>query len=189
MARPLDRPRALLTLADWVKLPEDNTYRYELQEGVLVVAPRPARPHQLAASRLSRQLDDQLPPGWESILDMEIVVAAEHPAVVRVPDVVVTMVDGPASRLAASDVLLAVEVISPGSRSVDLRLKPFEYAEAGIPHYWVVDLEPPAPSITTYHLGAPGDGYIEAPAVAGELLTTVPFALRIDVAALGSVRR
>ena len=109
---------------------------------------------------------------------------AEHPPIVRVPDLVVTRAGGPEERLEASDVLLAVEVISPGSRNVDLCLKPFEYAEAGIPHYWLVDLDPPAPSITVFHLGAPGEGYVEGPATTGELVTTVPFRLRIDIPAL-----
>ncbi|MGH3941095.1 MAG: Uma2 family endonuclease [Pseudonocardiaceae bacterium] len=102
----------------------------------------------------------------------------------RVPDVVVTRVGGPEGRLAAPDVLLAVEIISPGSRSVDLHLEPYEYAEAGIPHYWIVDLDPPAPSITVFHLGAPHDGYIKAPATTDELITTVPFTLSIDIPAL-----
>ncbi len=43
---------------------------------------------------------------------MEMVVRAEYPPIVRVPDMVVTRVGGPEDRLAASDVLLAVEIIS-----------------------------------------------------------------------------
>jgi Uma2 family endonuclease len=185
MAMPLHHnPGSLMTLDEWIALPEDNTYRYELQEGVLLVSPRPARRHQLALQRLSQQFDEQLPAGWESVVDLEVVVRPEHPPIVRVPDMVVTRVGGPADRLMASDVLLAVEIISPGSRNVDLHLTPFEYAEAGIPHYWLVDLDPPVPSITVFHLGAPGDGYVEAPATAGQLVTTVPFDLRVDIPAL-----
>lgn len=112
---------------------------------------------------------------------MEVVLRAEHPPTVRVPDVVVTRVDGPEDRLAASDVLLAVAIISPGSRNVDFHLKPREYAEAGIPHYWIVDLDPPAPSITVFHLGAPDLGYVEAPTASGELITTAPFTLSVDI--------
>ncbi|MGH3985613.1 MAG: Uma2 family endonuclease [Pseudonocardiaceae bacterium] len=184
MAMPLRRSGSLMTLDEWAALPEDNTYRYELQEGVLLVSPRPGRRHQLAAQRLSQQLDEQLPADWESVLDLEVVVRAEHPPIVRVPDVVVTRVGGPEDRLVAADVLLAVEIVSPGSRNVDFHLKPFEYADAAIPHYWLVDLDPPAPSITVFHLGAPGDGYVESPATAGQLDTTVPFKLCIDIPAL-----
>ena len=34
----------LLTLEDWDALPEDNSAHFELQEGVLIVTPRPLRP-------------------------------------------------------------------------------------------------------------------------------------------------
>jgi hypothetical protein len=61
MAMPLRHLGSLMTLDEWVALPEDNAYRYELQEGVLLVSPRAARRHQLAAQRLSQQLDGHLP--------------------------------------------------------------------------------------------------------------------------------
>ncbi|MGH3707373.1 MAG: Uma2 family endonuclease [Pseudonocardiaceae bacterium] len=99
-----------------------------------------------------------------------------------------TRVGGSEDRLAVSDVVLAVEVISPGSWNIDLHLKPFEYVEAGIPHYWLVDLDPSAPSITVFHQGAPDDGYVEGPATAGQLVTTVPFDLCIDIPALVAPR-
>ena len=150
MATPM--PRGLLTLADWEALPEDNSAHFELQEGVLVASPRPAKPHQRAVYRLAMQIDPQLPPGWEHLEDFEV--------------------------------LLAVEIISPGSRNVDTHLKSVEYAEAGIPHYWLVDLDPPAPTITVFGLGAPGDGYRESQTASAELVVREPFALRVDIAAL-----
>jgi Uma2 family endonuclease len=55
-------PRELMTLAEWDALPEDNSAHYELQEGVLVVSPKPARRHQLAVTRLASQMERQLPP-------------------------------------------------------------------------------------------------------------------------------
>jgi len=191
MAMPLHGPGSLMTLDEWSALPEGNSYRYELQEGILLVSPRPTPRHQQAAYRLARQFDEQLPSGWDFLLDVEVVVRAEHPAIVRVPDLVVTKIGAADSRLMASDVALAVEIILPGSRNVDLRLKPFEYAEAGIPHYWLVDLDPPAPSVTVFHLSAPDDGYIEyieGPATADRLITTVPFDLCIDIPALVALR-
>jgi Uma2 family endonuclease len=182
MAMPLHRD--LMTLEEFVALPEDDTARYELQEGVLVVAPRPRPRHQDAMFRLGTQIDRCLPPELTMLLDVDVVVRAADPATVRSPDVVVTTASTDVDRLSASDVLLAVEIISPGSRNVDLHLKPFEYADAGIPHYWVVDLDPPAPTITVYGPGAPGDGYVESRTATGELVVREPAALRIDVAAL-----
>jgi Uma2 family endonuclease len=86
--------------------------------------------------------------------------------------------------VATGEVLLAVEIISPGSRKIDTHMKHFEYAEAGIPHYWVVDLDPPAPSITVYGLGAPGDGYMESQTATGELIVQEPFPIRVDIRSL-----
>ncbi|MHA6624730.1 Uma2 family endonuclease [Pseudonocardia sichuanensis] len=176
--------RDLMTLEEFVALPEGDSARYELQEGVLVMAPRPRPLHQDAMFRLGTQIDRCLPPELTMLLDVDVVVQAADPATVRSPDVVVTTASTDVDRLTASDVLLAVEIISPGSRNVDLHLKPFEYADAGIPHYWVVDLDPPAPTITVHGLSAPGDGYAESRTAAGELVVQEPFAMRIDIAAL-----
>jgi hypothetical protein len=76
MAMPLHHPGSLMTLDEWIALPEDSSSRSELQEGVLLVSPRPGRRHQCAAQRLSQQLDEHLPAGWESVLDLEGVVRA-----------------------------------------------------------------------------------------------------------------
>jgi Uma2 family endonuclease len=38
----------------------------------------------------------------------------------------------------ASDTLLVVEVVSPGTVTTDLTDKRAEYAGLGIPHYWIV---------------------------------------------------
>jgi Uma2 family endonuclease len=37
-----------------------------------------------------------------------------------------------------ADLLLAVEIVSPGSEAIDQLLKVAEYAKAGIPRYWTV---------------------------------------------------
>ena len=182
MAMPLHQ--GLMTLEEYDALPEDYSAHYELQEGVLVVSPRGPRKHQRSMVLLAGQIEDQLPVGWECVVDFEVVVRAEEPVILRAPDLVVVPVDGPEKRVTAGEVQLAVEIISPGSRNVDLHLKSFEYADAGIPHYWVIDLDPPIPSITVFGLGAPGDGYQESQTATGELVVAEPFPLRVDLAAL-----
>ncbi|NAZ85445.1 Uma2 family endonuclease [Kineococcus indalonis] len=57
-----------------------------------------------------------------------------------------------------SDVLLAVEVESPSTRSADRLLKRDLYAQWKLPHYWVVD--PEARTLTRLAL-APGRTYVE----------------------------
>lgn len=177
-------PGRLLTLEDYDALPEDDAARYELQEGVLVVSPRAVRAHQRALVALAAQIDRQLPQDWEAVIDFEVVVRAEEPVILRAPDLVVVRAGGPQKRVGAGEVALAVEIISPGSRNVDTHLKSFEYSESGIPHYWLVDLDPPMPSITAFGLGAPGDGYRDSQTATGELVVGAPFPLRVDVPAL-----
>jgi Uma2 family endonuclease len=173
-----------MTLEEFVALPEDGSARYELQEGALVVAPRPRPLHQDAMFRLGTQIHRFLPSDLTMLLDVDVVVQAADPATVRAPNVVVTRARSDQVLLSAADVLLVVEIISRSSRNVDLHLKPFEYAEAGIPHYWVVDLDPPAPTITVFALGAPADGYVESQTASRTLVVTEPFEMRIDVDAL-----
>jgi Uma2 family endonuclease len=186
MAMPLHG--GLMSLDEYDALPEDGSARYELQEGVLVVSPRAVRKHQRALQRLSAEVDRQLPAAWETVIDFEVVVRAESPPTIRAPDLVVVPVDGPQKRVHAREVAVAVEIISPGSRNVDPHLKAFEYAEAGIPHYWLIDLDPPRPSVTVYGLGAPGDGYAVSQHAVGELVVAQPFEIRVDLDALTATR-
>jgi Putative restriction endonuclease len=52
-------------------------------------------------------------------------------------------VDRDGGLLRASDVLVVVEIASPGSQRLDHVVKRHEYADAGIGHYWIVDLDEP----------------------------------------------
>jgi Uma2 family endonuclease len=177
-------PRELMTLDEWDALPEDNSAHHELQEGVLIASPKWGRRHQVALMRLASELERQLPPGYDLVPSFEVLVDAEWPVTIRVPDLIVAFAGGSEMRATADEVLIAVEIIAPGSRMLDMRLKAFEYAEAGIPYYWVVDLDPPAASIIIYGLGAPGDGYAESQTATGVLIVQEPFDMRIDLEAL-----
>ncbi|MEV6829120.1 Uma2 family endonuclease [Amycolatopsis sp. NPDC051102] len=149
----MDWPHRFLTLDDWAELPETPEFHVEVVEGVLVVSPRPLFVHQRAVNRLTYWLDEKLPAGYSALNEAEMVVA-DVPLTVRVPDVIVVenaVVQAHTARCHAADVRLAVEVISEGSRRTDRVTKFSEYAEAGIEHYWIVDLAPPV-SMVRYRL-------------------------------------
>ena len=183
MAAPY--PDHLLTLDEYDALPEDNTRHYELLDGVLVGSPRAGSFHQELALYLMMELYRQLPRAWKVIHDVEVVLQPSFPPTLRAPDIVVVPAERARTkpkRYNASDVLLAVEVISPGSRSTDTSIKPAEYARAGIPHYWVVDLDEPL-SLTACHRA--GElGYQEAPAASKIFSVQEPFPVTIDLTAL-----
>ena len=177
-------PDHLLGLDDWDALPPDPTRRYELSEGVLLVTPRPTALHQRAGFRLAGLLDQQLPGELSALTEAEVVIDEGPPATVRVPDVIVvptSVADADPARVRACDVRLAVEILSPGTARTDRTTKLFEYADAGIPSYWILDLRPPA--TVTAHLLVDGDYEIVADGT-GPFVLTEPAPVRITVPAL-----
>lgn len=156
-------PAQFFSLADWEKLPEDSSRRYELVEGVMHVTPRPTLAHQHVLGSLVWQLRQQLPSELTVLPEVEVLVesgplgeSGSLPTV-RVLDIVVVdtvaVVPGLA-RLDSRDIHLAVEILSPGTRRTDRVTKLSEYAEAGIPAYWLIDPETSTVSAMTLVDGA-----------------------------------
>ncbi|MGL5867156.1 MAG: Uma2 family endonuclease [Dermatophilaceae bacterium] len=179
--------RTPLTAAEYAVLPADHEARYELQEGWIMMSPRPTPRHQRANRELVGQLVPQLP-DYEVLPEVDVdlqLAPPSRPGTVRVPDVVVVSrnafarADDDGSLLTASDVLLVVEFLSPGSTRIDTLVKHQEYAEAGIGHYWIIDLHD-GPSLVACHL-AGEFGYQDAQPVCGTFTTDTPVPLRIDL--------
>ncbi|HEV3361639.1 MAG TPA: Uma2 family endonuclease [Pseudonocardiaceae bacterium] len=177
----------MLTIADFTALPEDDQ-RWELQEGSLVRSPSPTPRHMRAEFRLASQLEPQLLPRLEVFGDVDIdldMVPPNRPGHARRPDLIVVEVgtveraDDEGRLIRASEVLLVVEIVSPGSVRMDNVIKRGEYADAGIGHYWIIDLDPPV-SMLACHLG--GElGYVDDGAITGTHIATEPFAATIEL--------
>jgi Uma2 family endonuclease len=149
----LSWPNHPITLEEWEALPEDSANKLEVAEGMLVMSPRPLIRHQLAGMRLGLLFGAQLPADLIGVTDAEVLLTRD-PLTIRAPDVIVTrseLIESNEPRCQPSDVLLAVETLSTGTRRVDRVLKFSEYAEAGIPQYWIVDLDAPT-SLLAYIL-------------------------------------
>jgi len=175
--RPLGRD---WTYADLDALPGD-TRGYEIVEGSLVVPPTPSRPHQFAAYWLCRLLADAAPPDVVVLPDVDVDLGRN----VFEPDVVVLRADAYAREgpLRAIDLVLAVEVTSPSSRSMDRIIKPAALAAAGVPNYWRVDLEA-EPFVEIYELDAAAYTLTATARVGGALKVEQPFEVEIDAAQL-----
>ena len=144
MAGLADFPRDLVTLEEWDALDLDEARRWELVEGGIVMTPRPRPLHQIVSKNLTRLLDDRRPDSLAVLQEVEVTVEARFPPTVRDPDLVVvnrSVVERNPVRVDASDVVLVIEIVSPGSRRTDRVMKAYEYAKAGIEHYWIVDLD------------------------------------------------
>lgn len=188
-ALPL-QPLRLLTSAEFAELPEDAEARYELQEGGIVMSPRPRPRHQLCLRRLTSRLDEQLPAELEVLpgVDVDLELApASRPGFVRAPDLVVVrraVLDRVEDHglIRACEVVLAIEITSPGTGRMDTVVKHDEYADAGIPHYWIVTLEEGV-ALTRCHLGGEF-GYVDAAPLTGRISFDDPFPVALDLAAL-----
>lgn len=176
----------LLSLDDWDAMPADSR-RYELVEGVPQVVPSPGTEHQLALPQLWMQLGRQLPSDLVALMDIDVLISA-HPATLRRPDMIVvpaSVVETKPVRYRAQDVLLAVEIVSPGSVRADNVSKLDEYAAAGIANYWVIDQSPPI-SLCAYQLIE--DHYALDQEESGTVEFVAPSPLKIDLGALTSLR-
>lgn len=179
-------PTGPISLAEWEALPSAAGVRLECSGGALVVHPSPRLGHQVAALRLARLLQDQLA---DCLVAPEVdVLLSEVPLTIRTPDLVLIrpeLLAGDPVRLRAPDVLMAVEVISPGSRRTDRITKRSEYAEAGIPLYWVVHLDSRQ---ITWHRDPQGEEYRSREVVRDQAALPAPGGtVRIDVTSLVSV--
>jgi len=137
-------PRDLVTLEVWDALELDEARRWELVEGGIVMTPRPRPLHQVVSGNLRQLIRDNLPASLVVLQEVEITVEARFPPTVRDPDLVVvnrSVVDRNLVRIDPLDVVLVIEIVSPGSRRTDRVMKAYEYAKAGIEHYWIVDLD------------------------------------------------
>jgi Uma2 family endonuclease len=136
-----DRPPAEgWTTDDLAALPEDGLRR-ELLDGVLVVYPSLTDIHQIIAARLMVALEATCP---ADLHVTQAVTVRISPRQAFIPDVLVTT-DAAARRRAGcyapQEVMLAVEIVSPSSQSMDRVMKPALYAKAGIPFYWLVETD------------------------------------------------
>ena len=123
-----------LTTEDFFALDVDEKIKVELIGGALVMSPSARYWHTLAALRLFRILEDTLGDRYIFITDTNVAIA--DVTVVR-PDVfVVDPVKPGTERVGTAEELVsAVEIVSPDSKTMDRRVKPDIYRKAGIPSW------------------------------------------------------
>lgn len=181
-------PTHLLTIAEYAELGETETGHTELVEGRLLLSPSPVPDHNIAAQELGVRLRPQLPESFETIPDMDVnleLAPPDQPGFSRRPDLIVVdhnarkRVRAEGGLIRASEVLVVVEVVSPSSRRVDHVDKRRDYADAGIPYYWIVDIDDPI-SLTACHL-TEQFGYQDDQAVTGTFSAATPFSVEIDL--------
>ncbi|MCM6776045.1 Uma2 family endonuclease [Nocardia sp. CDC159] len=184
-----DHPFGPYTIYDLDALPDEGK-GYELADGWLIpLSPSPR--HDMAADILRDRFRSAARAAGVKVY-VQAPMDISTPAGVRKPGVGV--IDRDAARTAheantrtfyGRDLLLVAEVVSrrSGSEHVDRVDKLYDYANAGIPQYWIIDLEP-HPRIEVHTLV--GGEYGSPTTVhAGNILNVdYPFPVSIDPAEL-----
>jgi len=175
----------VFTVEDLEDMPDDE-FRYELDDGVLIVSPAPSNLHQLAVTRLSVHLSTACPAELLVLSGPGVnVTRFQH----RVPDVAVIRAESFTEMFLADPPVLAVEVASPRSRLYDLSRKKDVYEQFGIRSYWIVEPGPEKPELTVFELRRGRYAQTAQVAGTGHLDIVRPFPVTIvpaDLVATGS---
>ena len=167
------------TRVDLERMPDDG-HRYELIDGALIVSPAPGRLHQRAVLRLARLLDDACTPEFEVMIAPFAVGLADDTEMQ--PDVLVARRDQLTDKDLPGPPALAVEVLSPSTRMIDLNHKRERFERAGTPSFWVVDpiARPAEARLIAWELG-PDKKYQQVADVTGEkeFAATLPYPVSV----------
>ena len=138
----------MLTVEDMENMPDDE-FRYELDDGVLIVFPAPSTLHQLAVARLTVMLTAACPAGLVVLPGVGVNISRfQH----RVPDVAVVRAGSLDTVFQEIPPDLAIEVASPRTRLYDRNRKKDVYQGFGIPAYWIVEPDRDRPELTVFEL-------------------------------------
>jgi Uma2 family endonuclease len=155
--------------AEQVRALPDDGQRYEVVDGELLVTPAPGWPHQRAVREFLLSLDRHVHAlGIGEALASPADIELDQYGMVQ-PDVFVEgLVDGELPRTwnAGAPLLLVVEIVSPSTARADRTTKRRRYQRAGVPEYWIVDLD-----ARVVERWRPGD---ERPEVLGESIEWRP---------------
>lgn len=154
----IDLPGRGLTLDDVAHLAAaDELHRYELDEGNLLVMPPADTEHAALITRLLVWFVTHGYPPDRVLPTPGLRVAGQSTG--RSPDLLVLRDAIPRTVwVEPAEVLLAIEIVSPGSEKLDRMIKPAEYARAGIGRYWRVEREAGPATAHMYSLGTDEQG-------------------------------
>jgi Uma2 family endonuclease len=174
------------TVDDLFTLP-DLPPHTELIDGSLVFVSPQRRFHGNMVDLLVNGLRDGLPPEFLVSREMTVIIDRRNGPE---PDISVVRADAVTgddqTSYDATDVVLAIEVVSPDSEARDRTTKPQKYAAAGIPHYWLVERagQNRHPVVQVYERGEATGTYALTGTYHDHVKVSVPYDIDIDLTAI-----
>jgi len=137
---PIRQRLANFFLEDVLNLPDDAP-RVELRDGVMIVVPSPTIGHQNIGNLLWAWFRQHAPQEFMAVTAVGVAVGLRDSLE---PDVLLldATVANSNHYVMPTEVVIAVEVVSPGTKRRDRLEKPAEYAAAGVTHFWRIEQDP-----------------------------------------------
>ena len=142
-----------MTADEFLRIPDDGN-NYELIDGVVIATPSPVPQHQRIVYEIAVQLGVflQSNPIGEALVETDIHLGKGKQDIVYRPEMIFfhpgRMVETESKLEGAPD--LVVEVVSFGSRRLDMETKKFDYERFRVREYWLID--PDIDLFTAFHL-------------------------------------
>lgn len=152
-----DMFQGLWTVEQYLRLTERSNRLFEYNNGTIEVLPRPSDRHQIIMLLFYRLLFAWLKPG--SVILVAPMLVRINEKQFREPDILLLLDENDPRRRDSSwlGADFVLEVVSPDDPKRDTVVKRDEYAEIGIPEYWIVN--PLNETVTVLELN--GDHYTE----------------------------
>jgi Uma2 family endonuclease len=161
-------------------LPIEICQRIEVVDGMVQMNPAPLGRHQKIARLIADAIDAGGLPNWQTLLDIDLRIK-DDPLHNRRPDVTVCGIETSIDEVVpASAALAVVEVVSPGSMTVDRLHKPAIYALAKIRYYWRVEIVEGMPVLYAYKLDREAELYRPVGVFQGKVSIDLGFPVEID---------
>ncbi|TQK52403.1 Uma2 family endonuclease [Streptomyces sp. SLBN-118] len=182
-------PQDGYTVDDLLTMP-DLPPHTELIDGSLVFVSPQRDFHSIVIDLLVSSLRRTAPPELRIRREMTVVIDKRNGPE---PDIAVVRAAAARSRsqtyFEVRDVLLAVEVVSPESEARDQDTKPHKYANAGIPHFWRVEMAgtDEHPVVHVFELDKEARSYRPSGVFHDHLKLSVPFTIDIDLAEIDNL--
>lgn len=172
-----------ITAEQYDSWPEEWCRGIEIVDGrVVVMTPAASKWHSAIGMMLGAAFMTADRPSWRAATDFDLRIQ-DVPLVNLRPDIVVFRADTiGVSPIRPDDVLLVVEIVSPGSETADRVTKPVQYARAGIKYYWrIEDATSQRPVVHTYTLDEAEQIYRATEVFTGVVNAVAPLPVEIDL--------